>query len=65
MGYKMFLAPCYCCGKAFAFNPDKVLSLGNEPICQKCVKMINEHRVKLGFDPVVVPDDAYEPNECE
>lgn len=63
MSYMMLTAPCHVCRRPFMSNPDRVPSVNNEPICEGCMVLVNEARVKAGMEPFPVPADAYEPQE--
>jgi len=59
MEYILAIGRCYSCGCVFSFNPIKVPSFKDEPICKICIKMINERRKELGNIEFAVSDDAY------
>ena len=63
MGYAMAMGPCFGCKQIFSFNPVKVPSYQGEPICESCIKRVNEKRKATGLPLWPVPSDAYEP--CE
>lgn len=58
-------APCFGCGRVFAFNPHRVPSIpidgDRKPICRRCVEEINPRRIANGLEPIVPAPDAYDP----
>jgi len=56
---------CLVCKRFFSFNPHRVPSYRlkgeREPICESCMKRINEQRQERGQDPFPINADAYEP----
>jgi hypothetical protein len=69
MAYVWILGRCFACGNVFQFNAEKVPSLSvsgvREPICSRCVPIINEERAKLGNELIVPLPGAYEPERIE
>lgn len=67
-GYVFVMAPCYCCGLIFSFNPDRVPSIvvdgEREPICADCVERVNPQRVANKLEPIVPLPGAYGPAEA-
>ena len=66
MGYAIAFGPCIRCKRVFGFNPHKVPSTSavtgqREPICRDCFEQLNLRRGKLGLEPWVLPENAYEP----
>ena len=71
------LGPCFRCGKMFTCNPDLVLVVtitsentpdqsmwGTGPLCEKCLKEINEFRVReMGLPEWDVDPRAYKASE--
>jgi hypothetical protein len=60
-GYMFCIAPCLGCKRVFTFNPERVPSLGNEPICRECIDRANVVRAANGFPPHEVLPGAYDP----
>jgi hypothetical protein len=60
-GYAFALGPCLVCRRPFTFNPRRVPSCENEPICEPCIHFVNQEREKRGLPPWPVPEDAYQP----
>ncbi len=62
-GYVSCLGPCGACGNVFSYNPVKVPSfrfrVEKEPICQGCMKRLNEKREAAGLDPFPIDPEAY------
>jgi hypothetical protein len=57
--------PCITCGKVFAYHPHKVPSTtaltGNrEPVCEGCMRLINNKRTAKGLEPFPILPGAYE-----
>lgn len=42
MGVFIAISPCQFCGRVFAYDPDKVPSFEERPICESCIEEINE-----------------------
>jgi len=63
-GFVMCMGPCLVCKNLFSFNPHRVPSYRvkgeREPICESCMKRINEQRQERGQDPFPINPDAYE-----
>lgn len=63
MGYALAMSACIGCGQIFSYNPMRVPSLTvkgtREPICQRCVDVVNPQRIKKGLQPIVPHADAY------
>jgi hypothetical protein len=64
------MAPCYACGRTFAFNVELVPSFpapehGGDrmPICESCIRIVNHRRRQNGLEEWPVPPGAYEPEE--
>lgn len=60
------MADCFCCGRFFAFNPDRVPSWSpsgeradRRPICNACMIKINDLRRDRGLPPFDVDRLAY------
>lgn len=62
-GYMFVLGTCYGCGRSFTFNPERVPSIRNEPICRYCVEVANPIRIQNGLNPIVILPGAYEAQE--
>lgn len=52
-------AICFACGDVFGFNPDLVVCLNRRPICEACVRQLNELRAEQHEPSVWVHPDAY------
>jgi hypothetical protein len=80
MGYVFVVGPCYTCGSIMTYNPVRVPSVPidpatgepappprgiRQPICRTCCERANPERVANGLDPIVIHDDAYEPEPEE
>ena len=66
MGYAFCTTACFCCRRNFSYNPLRVPSFhdprsGREPICLRCVEMVNPDRIKRGLKPIVPLPEAYDP----
>ena len=60
-GYATLHASCFACHRPFSCNPRKVPSYKGEPICESCIRRVNENRKRNGLPLWPVADDAYEP----
>jgi hypothetical protein len=69
MGCYFAVGRCICCGRHFAFHPERVPSLRvegrREPICKTCVETINPVRKASGLAEIVPLPGAYEPGSEE
>ena len=70
MGYVMVAALCCSCGQLVIFNPNKVPSVRirgeKQPLCKKCVDLVNEKRKLIKMPLFKIDPEAYEPaNEDE
>lgn len=68
MGYMVAIGFCYVCGNLMTFNPHTVPSIRNargvkEPVCKRCVELINQKRREAGLPEFLIPPDVYEPAE--
>lgn len=63
MGYMTCMGPCFACKAMFSYNPYRVPSYKEEPICQHCIELVNAKRKAAGSPLWPVPEDAYEPVE--
>jgi len=67
MGFCFAFSACAACRVPFSYNPISVPSVRingvREPLCRGCVEGWNARRVAAGYEPHVIPDDAYEPVE--
>ena len=66
MGYAFCTTACFCCRRNFSYNPLRVPSFhdprsGREPICLRCVEMVNPDRIKRGLKPIAPSPEAYDP----
>lgn len=65
MAYMIAHGPCWCCGRAFSFNPDLVPSFRDpetnvkEPVCDTCMELVNRKRRQRGQLPHPVHPNAY------
>lgn len=61
--FALAMSACIGCGQVFSYNPVRVPSLmvkgTREPICQRCVDVVNPQRVKNGLEPIVPHPEAY------
>ena len=53
------MAPCFGCGRLFAFDVDKVPSYNGQPVCRTCVDRANLRRPANGLPPITVLPGAY------
>jgi hypothetical protein len=64
MGFAYCMGPCLGCGLPFVFNPVRVPSFRvkgvREPICERCMTLINAKRDAAGLPPFTIMPDAYE-----
>jgi hypothetical protein len=65
-GWVYAMGACICCKGIFSFNPHRVPSTSvitgsKEPICFRCITIINENKAKSGMPLWPVHPDAYEP----
>jgi hypothetical protein len=65
-GYVFVLGNCIVCKLPFSFNPVRVPSTTaitgeREPICSKCIVIVNEGRRARRLPEWPIPADAYEP----
>jgi hypothetical protein len=78
MAWMSVIGNCVQCGAIFNFNPDRVPSIRvsrqdgkwvpdpngtREPVCENCMRWVNEMLVKAGREPFPVPHGAYESEE--
>jgi hypothetical protein len=68
VGYMTAIGPCISCGRIFSFNPDLVPSSTaitgqREPVCEGCMKIINEKRKAMGLEPFEILPGAYDAAE--
>lgn len=69
----MAMAPCFGCGTVFWFNPVAVPSFTppgkdhsqRQPVCGRCMALVNAKRVADGREPWPIRPDAYEPLPAE
>lgn len=66
MGYYYTKGICWLCRNPFSFNPALVPSHPDEhgvkqPICQPCLKMVNQKRAELGRTQFEMLPGAYDP----
>lgn len=69
----MAMGPCAGCGTLFLFNPVAVPSITppgkdfseREPVCRRCMALINAKRIEVGREPWPIRPDAYEPLPAE
>jgi hypothetical protein len=61
MGYAIAIGPCLVCHKHFGYNPRRVPSKQNEPVCNGCMNHVNRKREQLGLEPFQIHPEAYEP----
>jgi hypothetical protein len=75
MGYALVYGPCWSCRQPFAYHPNYVPSIFinrvtgqvdpingvREPVCESCMKEVNEKRREMGMVPHHVHPKAYEP----
>ena len=52
---------CYCCRVPFTFNPELVPSHEGQPICRRCLAIVNELRARAGLEIMVPEPGAYDP----
>jgi hypothetical protein len=67
MGVAFCIGPCVCCRVPFVFNPMRVPSFRvngvREPLCERCMGLVNQKRAAIGLPPFTIMPDAYE--ACE
>jgi hypothetical protein len=75
MAWMTVTSPCWSCGRLFAYNADWVPSIRvnkqgeqdpegeRQPVCEDCMRVVNEGRRAAGLEPHFVHPDAYEPQE--
>jgi hypothetical protein len=58
------MGDCLVCKRVFTFNPIKVPSFRvngeRQPVCLRCMYVVNEERAKKGFVAFQIHEDAYE-----
>ena len=65
------IGACCVCGRRFSFHPNLVPSVRmkdgkpaadgvREPVCKKCVEVMNIAREKAGMEPIVPSPRAYD-----
>ena len=63
-GFVAVMSACYLCHEPFSYHPNKVPSVRvngkREPICETCIRMVNEARVARGLEPFPILPGAYE-----
>ena len=59
MGYAFMIGHCLGCKRQIVFNPVRVPSLNNEPVCRECIEKANPIRIKNGLEPITIHPDAY------
>ena len=63
-GFVMAMGTCLGCRSPFSFNPHKVPSHRvngvREPVCHRCMAIVNEKRKGLGLEPFAIDPEAYE-----
>lgn len=65
MSYMFAIGICRFCHQSMHFNPYRVPSLDDQPICQNCMRRINKLRILAGAPEIKVPPDAYKSVEVE
>ena len=64
MGYALATGSCLTCQQVFTFNPVRVPSFRvngkREPLCSRCIEIINQKRVAAGVPAFVIAPDAYD-----
>lgn len=65
-GYALCYGLCCACGLQFAFNPARVPSYRDQhgekqPICERCMVVVNVKRKGMGLEPHPIHPQAYEP----
>lgn len=65
MSYVIATGICLGCGKVMTFNPNKVPSLNNQPICKACVEYVNPIRRAKGLPEITYSKDAYDIIDAE
>jgi hypothetical protein len=67
MAWMIVTSPCWSCGQLFSYNADWVPSIRidgkRQPVCEGCMRIVNEGRRQAGLEPHFVHPDAYEPQE--
>lgn len=58
-GGLLAFGPCWACGERISFNPINVPSFDGQPICRRCIDLINVERKARGLPEINVPADAY------
>ena len=53
------MGTCFVCMQAFTFNPHRVPSYQGEPICERCIRLVNGKRQAAGRPLWPVLPNAY------